>query len=63
MNLMQKKKSKSKSINKKEGQRHTLMSKKELAELKNAYKSGKLKFDSKDIADSVLRDLRNWFGR
>ena len=62
MNLMQKK-SKLKLINKKEGQKQSLITKKELTKLKSAYKRGKLKFDSKDIADSVLKDLRNWLGK
>lgn len=33
-------------------------SKKDIEQLKAAYKSGKLKFNSKEIAESILKDFR-----
>lgn len=35
--------------------------KKELNELKAAYKSRKLKFDSKKVAESILKDFKHAF--
>lgn len=39
------------------------LTKKELAEIKALYKSGNLKFDSREIAETILKDknLKNWF--
>lgn len=35
------------------------ISKKEFDQLKAAYKSGKLKFDSKEVTESILKDFKN----
>lgn len=37
------------------------VSKKEFDQLKTAYKSGKLKFDSKEVAESMLKDFKHAF--
>ena len=57
MKLIQKK-SKQESTLKKQEPEYSLPSKKELAKLKADYKSGKLKFDSKEIAKSLLNDFK-----
>ena len=57
MKLVQKK-SKQESTLKKQEPEYNFSSKKELARLKAAYKSGKLKFDSKEVAKSVLNDFK-----
>ena len=57
MKLIQKK-SKQQSTLKKQEPEYNFPSKKELAKLKTAYKSGKLKFDSKEIAKSILNDFK-----
>ena len=38
-----------------------IKNKKELAQLKAAYKAGTLKFDSKEIAESILENFRRGF--
>ena len=60
MNLMQKK-IKSKTASRKYGQKLNLATKKEISELKEVYRKGKLKLDINEVADSVLKDLGNWF--
>ena len=57
MRLVQKK-SKQESTLKKEEPEYSFSSKKDLAKLKAAYKSGKLKFDSKEVAKSILNDCK-----
>ena len=37
---------------------YSKISKKDIEQLKAAYKSGKLKFNSKEIAESILKDFR-----
>ncbi len=58
MKLVQKK-SKQESTLKKQESEYNFSSKKELARLKAAYKKGKLKFDSKEIARSILNDFKH----
>ena len=58
MKLVQKK-SKQESTLKKQEPEYNFSSKKELARLKAAYKKGKLKFDSKEIAKSILNDFKH----
>ena len=53
------KKNKQKSTIKKQQEGTCYISKKDLQKLKLAYKAGKLKFDSKELADSVLKDVRH----
>ena len=57
MKLTQKK-SKQQSTLKKQEPEYDFASKKELAKLKAAYKSGELKFDSKEVAKSLLNDCK-----
>ena len=57
MKLIQKK-SKQESTLKKQEPEYNFPSKAELAKLKAAYKSGKLKFDSKEVAKSILNDFK-----
>ena len=58
MKLVQKK-SKQQPALKKEEPEYDFTSKKDLAKLKAAYKSGKLKFDSKEVAKSILNDFKH----
>ncbi len=60
MKLMNKK-SKPESALKKKEPEYGFSTQKELAMLKAAYKSGKLKFDSKEIAKSILNDCKQGF--
>jgi anti-sigma28 factor (negative regulator of flagellin synthesis) len=57
MKLIQKK-SQQESTLKKQEPEYNFSSKKELARLKADYKSGKLKFDSKEVAKSILNDCK-----
>lgn len=52
------KKSKQESILKKQEPEYSFATKKELARLKAAYKKGKLKFDSKETAKSILNNFK-----
>ena len=58
MKLIQKK-TKQQPALKKEEPEYNFASKKELARLKASYKSGKLKFDSKEVAKSILNDFKH----
>ena len=58
MKLIQKK-SKQQSTLKKQEPEYNFSSKKELASLKAAYKKGKLKFDPKEVAKSILNDCKH----
>ncbi len=57
MRLIQKKSKQQKILNKEEPT-FNLTTKKELAQLRAAYKSGKLKFDSNEVAKAILNDCK-----
>ena len=58
MKLIQKKSKHELTLKKQEESEYNFSSKKELARLKAAYKKGKLKFDSKEVAKSILNDCK-----